>query len=463
MAIESNSLTVEQKFAKTMLELRILRPFYSAVYEVMEKIESKSCETVGVTTDKMIYNYEFIDKCRFDEMVFIMLHEIAHVALMHVARREGRDPLLWNIACDFYVNAVLAKEFNIKFPNDSININGINIRMPASALYCSSIDIDEDCVEDMYDKLMQQAKQNGYQQSTGNGDGAGNTFKFTIEGSEYSDGGGGKGRGNGVGRGNYGFNPSIVEDSFKKVDINIKIDDARDLIDNGEDQSEKMQKSNKIVADAAVRIDMSSSGIGSESGLMEALARKLLNSEINWKRLLKKYLIAATSRDSSFNRPDKRMYYQNAIYPGSIAEDSNEIHGIKVCIDTSGSVSDEDLGKFMGQVWQLCKTYKVKAELIYWDASIESTGEFTGYKEFERVSVYGRGGTNPAVVFDYLSSKQCKVKPIVTLMFTDGYFGDEYDKPKYRKLYKDTLWIMTKDYNKNFQPGFGKLTLAKYK
>lgn len=459
-SVDNNNLTVEQKFAKIMLELRILRPFYSAVYEVMEKIESESCETVGVTTDKMVYNYEFINNCKFDEMVFIMLHEIAHIALMHVARRENRDALLWNVACDFYVNAVLAKEFNLKFPNDSTNINGITIRMPADVLYCSTIDIDEDCAEDMYDKLMQQAKQNGYMQAKGTGSGTGGTFKFTMEGSGE---GNGNGNGNGLGSGYYGYNQNVVQNSYKKVDINIKVDDARDLIDKGEDQSEKMQKSNKIVADAAVRVDMSSTGIGSEPGLMEALARKLLNSEINWKRLLKKYLIAATSRDSSFNRPDKRMYYQNAIYPGSIAEDSDEIHGIKVCIDTSGSISDEDLGNFMGQVWQLCKTYKVKAELIYWDASIESTGEFTGYKEFERVNVYGRGGTNPTVVFDYLDSKKCKVKPIVTLMFTDGYFGDEYNKPKYRKKFKDTLWIMTKDHNKQFEPGFGKKALAKFK
>ena len=87
-SVNNNNLTVEQKFAKIMLELRILRPFYSAVYEVMEKIESESCKTVGVTTDKMVYNYEFINNCKFDEMVFIMLHEIAHIALMHVARRE---------------------------------------------------------------------------------------------------------------------------------------------------------------------------------------------------------------------------------------------------------------------------------------------------------------------------------------------------------------------------------------
>ena len=144
--------------------------------------------------------------------------------------------MLWNLACDFYVNAVLAKEFNLKFPNDSTNINGITIRMPANVLYCSTIDIDEDCVEDMYDKLMQQAKQNGYMQAKGTGSGTGGAFKFTMEGSGD---GNGNGNGNGLDSGYYGYNQNVVQNSYKKVDINIKVDDVGDLIDKGEDQSEK--------------------------------------------------------------------------------------------------------------------------------------------------------------------------------------------------------------------------------
>lgn len=456
-SVDNNNLTVEQKFAKIMLELRILRPFYSAVYEVMEKYESKAIETIGVSTDKMTYNHDFIDNCEFEDLVFIMLHEIAHIALMHVARRENREPLLWNIACDFYVNAIISKEFGLRFPNDSTIQDGIKIRMPADVLYCSTIDVDEDCAEDLYDQLMQQAKQNGYMNALTSADGYGESYKFKVKG---------KGDGNssqGLGSYGYNYNRNVIHDSFKEVDVNISVNSKMDLIDNGEDQAEKQQRANKIVVDAAVRVDMSSSGIGSEPGLMETMARKLLNSEINWKRLLKKYLIAASSRDSTFSRPDKRMYYQNAIYPGQISDEANEVRGVKVCIDTSGSISDEDLGNFMGQVWQLCKTYKVRAELIYWDAAIESTGTFTGYKEFERIDVYGRGDTDPTVVFDYLDSKKCKEKPIVILMFTDGYFNDKYNTPRYRKKFKDTIWIMTKDHNKQFEPGFGKKALAKFK
>lgn len=38
------------------------------------------------------------------EARFVIAHEILHVALRHLDRRQGRDPLLWNVACDFVVN-----------------------------------------------------------------------------------------------------------------------------------------------------------------------------------------------------------------------------------------------------------------------------------------------------------------------------------------------------------------------
>ncbi|MGV3616292.1 MAG: DUF2201 family putative metallopeptidase [Fimbriimonas sp.] len=41
------------------------------------------------------------------ECRFVMAHEILHVGLRHVERAEGRDPFLWNVACDFVINGWL--------------------------------------------------------------------------------------------------------------------------------------------------------------------------------------------------------------------------------------------------------------------------------------------------------------------------------------------------------------------
>lgn len=42
-----------------------------------------------------------------DEARFVLAHELLHVGLRHTARRAGRDPYLWNVACDFVINGWL--------------------------------------------------------------------------------------------------------------------------------------------------------------------------------------------------------------------------------------------------------------------------------------------------------------------------------------------------------------------
>lgn len=43
------------------------------------------------------------------EYRFVLAHEFLHVGLRHVHRRAGRDAFLWNVACDFAVNAWLVE------------------------------------------------------------------------------------------------------------------------------------------------------------------------------------------------------------------------------------------------------------------------------------------------------------------------------------------------------------------
>lgn len=38
------------------------------------------------------------------ETRFVLAHEILHVALRHMNRRQGRDAYLWNVACDYVIN-----------------------------------------------------------------------------------------------------------------------------------------------------------------------------------------------------------------------------------------------------------------------------------------------------------------------------------------------------------------------
>ncbi len=47
--------------------------------------------------------------CRMtgQEWKFVLAHEFLHAALRHDVRRENRDPVLWNVACDYIINGWL--------------------------------------------------------------------------------------------------------------------------------------------------------------------------------------------------------------------------------------------------------------------------------------------------------------------------------------------------------------------
>ena len=447
-----NELQADQKMAKVMLKLRLIRPFYSAIYEAMEKIET-DIDTMAVSTHKMFYNKEFVNKTKFSELLFVNLHEIAHIALMHVARQDGRDQNLWNIACDLYVNAALADEFKLK-PDKEIEIANTKMKMPYNCLYCESLDLNNDYVEKIYNDLDKQAKENGYftyissgaighsKNNDGNNDDnyecPSFSFSFTGSKTEYDN----WQRVSNNNR-NWTFRFKLSPDKF-----------TSDLVDSGEDQASKMQSARKIVSDATVKADMTSSGVGNQTSDIERNARKLFESVIDWKRLLNRYLVVAKSKDSSFSRPDKRFYYQKAIYPGLVSDDLGAIEGIKICIDTSGSISDADLGHFFYQVSSLAKQYKIDAEVLYWDTEIKSVGTFTNLKEFTSIDCLGGGGTNPNCIFDYFINN--KISPVVTLVLTDGIWHRDWITDKIKRRYKNTIWILTKDTVNDFEPPFGK-------
>ncbi|MCL2011094.1 MAG: hypothetical protein FWG71_11210 [Synergistaceae bacterium] len=44
-----------------------------------------------------------------DEYRFVMAHELLHVGLRHQSRCQGRDPYLWNVACDYVINGWLVE------------------------------------------------------------------------------------------------------------------------------------------------------------------------------------------------------------------------------------------------------------------------------------------------------------------------------------------------------------------
>jgi predicted metal-dependent peptidase len=79
-----------------------------------------------------------------EEWRFVYAHEILHVALRHFSRMRGRDPYLWNVACDFAVNGWLVEMGIGKIPKKHPPLFDLNLKSKSS--------------EQIYDLIFQEKK-----------------------------------------------------------------------------------------------------------------------------------------------------------------------------------------------------------------------------------------------------------------------------------------------------------------
>ncbi len=471
-----SGMTIEQTFARVFIKLRSSMPFYSAIYQNMERIEEESCDTMGVTYKQIIYGPKFVLNTPIDDFMFVNLHEIGHVALLHVVRAEGRDPKLWNYACDMIVNKALSSELKIN-PGQTVDVNGCKVRMPTNLVFVPDLDEETESVESLYEKLNEQAKQNGYnnykfsggqdqnqqgqqgQQGQGQqGQGQPGQGQGQGQGQGKSGQQGQQGQGQGQGQPGQGQQDQGQGGKFKfkinNTEFEIKADAVGDIRQSSDNKSLQEQHSRRMINEAITKSKL----WGCEAGNMQRQAAKSLVQEVKWEEILRKYLIASTSTDTSFAVPDKRMYYQSAIYPGAKSV-NNVIDYFAFCIDTSGSIGDRELGEVYAHVEALTKKYKFKAKVIYWDTEVASVeDEIKDFAAFKKTKIKGGGGTDPSCVFEYINSKKCTTKPSFLLFFTDGYF-DTSSLKKYAVKHKNTIWL-TIGRPEPFKPPFG--VAAKY-
>jgi predicted metal-dependent peptidase len=64
-------------------------------------------DTLATDGRALRYYPTFVTGLTPDELAGVLAHEVMHCALAHPARRQGRDPDVWNVACDLAINPLL--------------------------------------------------------------------------------------------------------------------------------------------------------------------------------------------------------------------------------------------------------------------------------------------------------------------------------------------------------------------
>ncbi|UKL14776.1 metallo-phosphohydrolase [Stenotrophomonas phage C121] len=78
--------------------------FFGSIMCSLEFIWTRDVATAATDGLRIFWNPDFFKGKSTQTNAFVLLHELQHVARLHMIRRGSRDPDDWNIACDYRIN-----------------------------------------------------------------------------------------------------------------------------------------------------------------------------------------------------------------------------------------------------------------------------------------------------------------------------------------------------------------------
>lgn len=209
--------------------------------------------------------------------------------------------------------------------------------------------------------------------------------------------------------------------------------DARGASGMSEAQRREAEiESRSLVAEAAAAARMQ----GGANPELEALISSILGRPIPWPLALERFLSVRSSQNQSWSRPNRR-YRRVAYLPETSPLPS--AGELVVGIDTSGSLSEKDLGIVLGRLSELALQFRpTLLRVLYCDSEVRREDDFTmDDLPIVQASVPGRGGTDMRKIFEYMERRG--IEPDAVVIFTDG----ETEFPE--KTEVPTIWMISSD------------------
>lgn len=85
-------------------------PFFGGILVNLDLQEDLKIDTACTNGKNLRYDPAFINSLSREHLIFLVLHETAHIFLKHHLRMQGKNPDLWNQAADYAVNAWLINQ-----------------------------------------------------------------------------------------------------------------------------------------------------------------------------------------------------------------------------------------------------------------------------------------------------------------------------------------------------------------
>ena len=370
-----------QSLSKISKELMLKEPYYGFFLIMLNKVWRKDLPTAGVSKQNINYqlaiNEEFWTGLSDDHKTGLLKHELLHIAFGHlVSFGSFSNKKLANVAMDMEINQYIEASW---LPEGGINIDDytdIQLDRKAGCRY-------------YYDQLLRLQDEKD---------------KNGTSGDQEMD---------------------KLLDNIANGDIpdHSTWEEFEDMSDAEKKLIEKQVQ--KILKDAK---EQTIKKRGNVPGEIEGLIvlDEVTKAKFDWRGYLRRFTgISTKIFTKKIRRKENHRYEEN---PGLKIKMRQHM---LLAIDTSGSVSDEELAEFMNEIHHIHKA-GVDITIVQCDAKMYPPMEYKGKHEFQ---LHGRGGTEFDPVLEYYNANLGKYTSLV--YFTDGECSTSV-KPKNR-----VLWVLS--------------------
>ncbi len=392
-------------------------PYFGTITTNVTFHEDDSIDTACTDGFDIYYSKEFMDSLTEEQQIFVIAHEISHIAFNHINRRVDKDPEIWNIATDAVINAFLMEdglpniEHCINFPWAS-DFN-------AEELY-SVLEKNRDILQKMIDEMKKNNPEMG-EDGKGYGHSSHSRWgdKKKSNGNSSSKSNNKEDKEKQEGKGSSG---SSDEDKKKKEEgegdspeerrRKKRIQNEQDeLGKEGEKKAFDKNKNEKKDMLDKMKEDLSNDSIheaGTEPGEYQRRVGEIGKKSklIDWRYHLRESI-----------KFDLDWSYKNAtIEDGVLRANLEDIPRpeVEIVLDTSGSIDEELLKNFLRECKNIMSTSKVKVGCF--DTKFYGFHEVRNEYDIEHMPFEGGGGTDFDVAVNAFTRKT-----VNRIVFTDGY------------------------------------------
>jgi predicted metal-dependent peptidase len=345
--------------------LLLRHPFFGNLATRMGIQEADEWLPTAATDGRNIYfNREFFTPLTVKQVEFVIAHEILHAVFDHMSRREGRDPKIFNIACDYAVNGQIVRD-----RIGDHNLPDIKI-FHDSKYYGWSAEQVYDEIYEKYDEEQLAA--------------LGQMLDEHLD----SEGEGKDGQ------------PKYSKEELKKI-------------------RDEMREAVMQAAQAA--------GAGNVPASIQRMIKELTEPKMNWREILRQQIQSTIKNDYTFMRPNRKGWHMNAILPGTNYEETIDIC-ISIDMSGSiGDDQAKDFMTEIKGIMEEYKDFRIKIWCFDTSVYNEADFDGYSLDSFMDYQPMGGGGTDFEANWNYMKENDIQPKKFIMFTdgYPFGSWGDE--------------------------------------